>query len=185
MNKQSVIVGIVIVIAVIAVGSVFSTKTNLLHMIDQTNQSNGKTQTAGQQTMNIKIPLLTDSQNAEYSGKISGCDKVVMSDRTIAATTTPLTAAYQTLFADTTAWPPISAPGNFIQTRTQLHFDHVAIQNGVASVYLTGQVGPLGGVCDDPRLKTQLTETALQFPTVQSVQMYLNGAKTDFTFSEK
>jgi hypothetical protein len=33
----------------------------------------------------------------------------------------------------------------------------------------------LGGVCDNPRLKAQLRRTVLQFPTVHSVTILING----------
>ncbi len=133
----------------------------------------------------VQIPLLIDSGNANYGGTVIGCDKVVMTDRDVSVTTGPLTAVYTALFSDKTPWPPIDSPGNFISTRDDLKFDHVDIVQGVANVYLTGSVGPLGGVCDDPRLKAQIEQAALQFPTVLSVQSYLNGVKTDLVFSEK
>jgi hypothetical protein len=33
----------------------------------------------------------------------------------------------------------------------------------------------VGGVCDEPRVRAQLEETALQFVTVDSVSIFVNG----------
>ncbi|MBC7766933.1 hypothetical protein H7Y21_02995, partial [Arenimonas sp.] len=72
-----------------------------------------------------------------------------------------------------------------ISSQKELFFDNVSTENGTAKIYLLGKIGPLNGVCDDPRLRIQLEETALQFPTVQKVEFYLNGTKTDLIFPQK
>ncbi len=136
------------------------------------------------QTTTVYIALL-DPSNTQ-SGKKTGCDTIVLVPRTVPKTDAPLSAALSALFAEKDSWPP--APGmlgNFVATRNELNFDHASLQNGTASLYFTGAVGPLGGVCDDPRLKSQLEETVLQFATVHSVRFYLSNATTTFTFSEK
>ena len=43
----------------------------------------------------------------------------------------------------------------------------------------------LGGVCDNPRVKAQLEQTALQFPTVKSVKYYINDKTLDEALSLK
>jgi hypothetical protein len=68
-------------------------------------------------------------------------------------------------------------PGNYVASNTNLTFDKAVIENGVAKVYLNGDVGPLGGSCDNPRLQIQVEEAALQFNTVNSVEIYVNGEK--------
>ena len=37
----------------------------------------------------------------------------------------------------------------------------------------------LGGVCDDPRIKAQLEESALQFNTVDKASVFINGVPLD------
>jgi hypothetical protein len=65
-------------------------------------------------------------------------------------------------------------PGNFVAKQENLKFEKVTLENGLAKIYLTGEV-VYGGVCDNPRLNTQITETAKQFETVKEVEIYLNG----------
>jgi hypothetical protein len=50
----------------------------------------------------------------------------------------------------------------------------VAIAGGKASVYLSGTL-LMGGECDTPRLKAQLEQTILQFPTVIEADIFING----------
>ncbi len=126
----------------------------------------------------VKIAFLLDSQDVTYrgAGVIKGCDKVVLVDRKIAPTTMPLTAALKLLFNDRTPWPyREGVPGNFVGGRPDLPltFSKATVENGVAKVYLYGNVG-LAGVCDDPRLTSQVEQTAFQFPTVKSVKIYIN-----------
>lgn len=60
--------------------------------------------------------------------------------------------------------------------QSQLTIDDVRIDNRVATIWLSGQV-VLGGVCDTPRVQAQLEQAALQFSTVDSVQVYVNGIR--------
>ena len=50
----------------------------------------------------------------------------------------------------------------------------VTLEDGEAVVNLSGTL-MLGGVCDNPRVETQLEETALQFSTVSRVSLFVNG----------
>jgi len=63
---------------------------------------------------------------------------------------------------------------NFVSSQSNLFFDKATIENGTAKIYLNGSVA-YGGVCDDPRLETQIAETALQFDSIKNVEIYLNG----------
>jgi spore germination protein GerM len=57
--------------------------------------------------------------------------------------------------------------------QADLSLDEVSIENGEAVIKLSGDLS-LGGVCDNPRVQAQLVETALQFPTVNKVSIFLN-----------
>lgn len=118
------------------------------------------------------------------AGKTRGCDRVVMLPRTITPTTAPLSAALRALFAIESE--QVNGWFNFVaRTNDTLAFDRAEVRGGVAHIYLTGSLSGLAGVCDDPRARIQIEETALQFPSVQSVQLYLNGTATNLTPSEK
>jgi hypothetical protein len=58
--------------------------------------------------------------------------------------------------------------------RSDLVLKLVTIKDGVADIYLTGSL-TLGGVCDNPRVQAQFEETALQFSTVNKVNVYINN----------
>lgn len=132
-------------------------------------------------TQTISIALL----DVEYEGEPTrGCDRVVLVDREIPATSKPLTGALNELFAlegvDTEGYY------NFIaNTKDTLTFDHATVEDGVASVYLNGEVSGVNGACDEPRARIQIEETALQFDTVEEVQIFLNGQPTTLQSSQQ
>lgn len=133
-------------------------------------------------TTKVKVALL--DYTGEMPGKSRGCDHVILVDRVVPQTTAPLNAALRELFAIPES--EVDGLGNFIpRTASTLRFDSATIQDGVARVYLSGSLSGLAGVCDDPRAKIQIEETALQFPTVQSVVLYLNGQETALQPSEQ
>lgn len=114
----------------------------------------------------------------ESDGEQRGCDRVVLVERNVPQTRAPLTAALQELFSLDQA--SVDGWQNFIaETNETLAFERAAVQQGTASIYLSGELSGLGGVCDDPRARIQIEETALQFSTVDSVAIYLNGQRTD------
>lgn len=117
----------------------------------------------------------------ESNGKERGCDKVVTIEHLLPApTTTPLTASLQQLFDYQR--DAVGGWQNFMASQNQtLEFDRAVISNGTAKIYLTGELGPLGGVCDNPRAAIQIEETALAYESVDSVELYLNGELNDLT----
>ncbi len=117
-------------------------------------------------------------------GKSRGCDKVVMVEYSTPPTTTPLATAMQVLFAIDSE--DVNGLFSFIaRTNDTLRFDRATIVDGIANIYLTGELTGLAGVCDDPRAVIQIEETALQFPTVKSVQIYLNEEPTTLVPDER
>lgn len=137
-------------------------------------------------TMKVKIALLGAQTEISNKDNFRGCDVVALVERNVPSSSMPLTAAIRELFSKKDVWMPGElAPGNFIASQKDLFFDKIVLENTVSRIYLIGKVGPLNGVCDDPRLRFQLEETALQFPNVKAVEFYLNGVKTDLTFSQR
>lgn len=185
MNKNYIVGSFAVVILIAGAFLFFNIDKQEVVPADQTPTAT-TTDTTGQAqntTTSIKIALLDTTGSG--TGKSRGCDNVAMVSRTVAATTTPLTAALQTLFAEKEGAQP-SAEYNFIaRTAKTLKFDHATVASGTANIYLTGSLSGLAGVCDDPRAQIQLEETALQFATVQKVQIYLNNKLTTLTPSEK
>ncbi len=58
--------------------------------------------------------------------------------------------------------------------QSDLQVESVTIDNGKATVNLTGSM-MLGGECDNPRVQAQLENTVLQFSTVTSADIFING----------
>lgn len=139
-------------------------------------------QTTEPATTTIKLALLDTAGITR--GKERGCDRVVMAEREILETSSVLNAAMRELFAEERQ--EVAGAFNFIaRTNNTLRFDHAIIEDGTAKIYLTGNLSGLAGVCDDPRAQIQIEETALQFATVQKVEIYLNGTKTNLTPSQQ
>lgn len=133
-------------------------------------------------TTTVKIALL-DTEGTT-TGKERGCDRVVLVDREVPQTSMPLSAALKELF--TLNDQRVDGLYHFIaNTNETLSFDKATVEDGTATVYLKGSLSGLAGVCDDPRATIQIEETALQFPTVKTVVIYLNGEKTDLQPSQR
>jgi hypothetical protein len=62
--------------------------------------------------------------------------------------------------------------------RSKLTLESVSIENREAIIRLSGTL-TLGGVCDEPRVRAQLRETALQYATVDRVSIFINGTPLD------
>jgi hypothetical protein len=123
--------------------------------------------------MKVKFALLAPGISGSSNQK--GCDAVTFKEVEVPKTQAVLDASLRALFADNTPWPPTSekASGNFVGAQN-LAFSKVTLSGDLARVYLTGSVS-LAGVCDDPRLSIQVSETANQFPTVHGVEIYINN----------
>jgi LysM repeat protein len=117
----------------------------------------------------VKIALI-----ALNDGGPVGCgDSTVLVTRSIAPTTAPLTAAVRELISLHT--PYYGQSGLFDALyQSQLSVQSVGITNGHATIRLAGSLAS-GGVCDDPRIVQQFEDTALQFSTVHSVSVLVNG----------
>lgn len=119
------------------------------------------------------IYLIAIGDNGQ-SGKKIGCDDSVVSvEIEIEPTAAPLTAALtQMLEIDSQYYDQSGLYNVFYQS--DLEIDSINIVDGEVVIRLTGNLR-LGGVCDDPRVKAQIEETALQFSTVSEVSIYING----------
>jgi hypothetical protein len=122
----------------------------------------------------ITIPLIRDGGNV-------GCGaEIFFAPHAVPKTTAVLDATYKLLF-DIKTLPEIQADGfrNTVGAYTKLFYDRVTLDKGIARVYLTGDMyGP--GHCAEPELQTQMIQAALQYPTVNRVEIYLNGKIFDW-----
>jgi hypothetical protein len=121
----------------------------------------------------VKLPmLLGDYYKLDLELEKAGCDRIYWVTRYVEPTPAPLNATYNELFSYDEELD--FYVGNFAAKQTDLNFDYAEIENRVAKVYLTGSTTESVGECPD-RLRVQLTQAALQFNTISSVEIYLNG----------
>lgn len=121
----------------------------------------------------------------EYEGDPDrGCDKISFIEREVPETKAPLKAALMELFSLEDVWINETKYNFISKTKDTLSFEKVILEDGVAEIYLTGELSGLGGVCDNPRAQIQIEETALQFSTVKEVEIYLNGSLTNLVVKD-
>ncbi len=103
-----------------------------------------------------------------------GCgDTLVPVVQEIPATRAVLRATLERLLSIRTQYYGESGLYNALY-QSSLQLEDVRIDHRVATIWLSGQV-VMGGVCDAPRIQAQLEQAALQFSTVDQVQIYVNG----------
>lgn len=125
---------------------------------------------------NIYLVALEDGGQ---SGQEIGCgDSVVPVEVQIEPTIAPLTAALETLFGINDRFYGQSGLYNALY-QSDLAVERIDLVSGVASIYLTGDLR-IGGVCDEPRFRAQIEETALQYYTVNEVRIFVNGEPLSF-----
>jgi hypothetical protein len=129
-------------------------------------------------TTEVKIYLVALGDNGKNGKKVGCDDSLVPLTRKVTATAAPLRAAILELFAD-------RAPdkkeidlnlGNYWRG---MQLKSVSIEKGTAIIHLTGEAPSVAGICDEPRIKGQIIETAKQFPTVKKVKVFINGKPMD------
>lgn len=136
-----------------------------------------RTSIASQGTMTVKVFLVALNDNGR-SGKKIGCDdSAVAVNRTIPTTSAPLTAALKELLSLRGQNYGESGLYNALY-QSSLKLGGVSIANKQATINLTGTYA-LGGACDNPRFAAQIEETALQFPTVTQVSVFINNVSLD------
>jgi hypothetical protein len=135
-------------------------------------------------TSTVRMYLIALNDHGR-SGKQVGCgDSLVPVVAAVApATHTPLRSALRALLQVHTRFYGQSGLYTALSAAT-LSIGRVTIMHGHASVYLHGRLN-LAGECDNPRVRAQLTATVMQFPSVHSATIYINGMKLSKALSLK
>jgi len=123
----------------------------------------------------IKVYMVAVGDEGKTGKKIGCGDSIVATNRFIQPTTAPLTAAINELI--TAPQLPAGNPRleNFWKGR-DLRVVSVSILNNTATIRLAGEVF-VAGICDVPRIESQIEETAKQFPSVKRVRVFI-GSQT-------
>ena len=138
-------------------------------------QKNKPIQPVGESNV-VKVFYVALDDNG-YAGKPIGCgDSIVGVEKEIPATTTPLSAAMNLLLSDKKETSTSSRNLTLSNTlrSSSLKVAAIKVATGTAELRLTGTIS-LAGECDAPRVEAQLEETALQFPAVDSVKIFINN----------
>jgi hypothetical protein len=122
-------------------------------------------------TLEVKVFLIATGDNGKTGKKIGCDDSLVPITRTIKAASAPLRASIEELLALPREYD--SRLQNY-WFGEKLKVRDVAIRGGVATIRITGQLF-VAGVCDEPRIESQIRETARQFPAVKRVRVFVNG----------
>lgn len=125
---------------------------------------------------------LTAVGDGGQSGALIGCNDSVVPHRVnFSPTVAPLTSALNAMFSsDSFYFPGTNLYNVFYQS--DLAVQGIDIENGTAFISLTGNL-LLSGACDSPRVRAQIEQTALQFSTINSVIITLNGQPLDQVLS--
>jgi len=139
------------------------------------------TSTAAQQT--VKVFLIALEDNGQ-SGTLVGCgDSAVAVTVIIPRTQGVLRAALEALLSIKKQYYGESGLYNALY-QSDLKLRSVTIDQGKAIIHLIGTL-MLGGVCDSPRFEAQIEQTALQFSTVSSVDVFINDIPLEDVLSQK
>lgn len=131
--------------------------------------------------MEVAIGLIAVDDGG-VQGRMIGCnDSVVLVPRTVPYSRGTLRAALEELLSLVEANEPSTEFYNALY-QSNLVIENVAIEDSIATIELTGDI-LVGGVCDEPRVEAQLRETALQFSTVEAVEIFINGESIEAVFS--
>lgn len=187
MNKNYLLALVGIVVAIIIVAIVFANSGSPIESIPtatSTEESSEVPATSTPNSIDVKIAMIALEDNGA-SGKKIGCDDsvVMISQEITPYTTGTLRAAFVRLLSlkETSYGGELGLYNSLAES--DLTLDDVTLEGGVATVEISGQP-VLGGVCDTPRFVAQLEETALQFDTVSSVEILLNGEPIDEALSQ-
>jgi hypothetical protein len=113
-------------------------------------------------------------EDGGQGGPLVGCnDSAIPVVIDIEPTVAPLTAAINRLLHIDEQYYGESGLYNALY-QSDLALAGINITNRQAVISLTGNL-QLGGACDDPRVLAQLEQTALQYSTVDTVSIVLNG----------
>jgi hypothetical protein len=116
------------------------------------------------------------------SGEMIGCnDSVIPVIVDIEPTVAPLTAVLNRMLGLNDQFYGESGLYNAFY-QSDLSVQGINIVNRQAVINLTGTL-QLGGTCDGPRVRAQLEKTALQYGTVDSVAISINGQSLDSILS--
>jgi hypothetical protein len=122
----------------------------------------------------VKIYMVEMAEAEPFTGPTIGCgDRLVPVNRDVKGQAV-LKATLEDLFSIKTRFYGESGFYNSLSQSNIKVASAVIDTNGKATVKLTGTLMS-AGTCDDPRIQEQIKATVMQFPTVKSAEITING----------
>jgi hypothetical protein len=121
----------------------------------------------------VQVFLIAVGDNGQTGSPVGCGDSAVPVQVQTPPTSQVLQAALATLLSIKDQFYGQSGLYNALY-QSDLQLESITIVAGKASVYLTGTL-LMGGECDTPRVRAQLEQTILQFPTVTEADIFING----------
>lgn len=122
----------------------------------------------------IELALFSNSPG-QSSDHATGCGQITRIQRSITPADAPLTAALQILFSLNRStvqkfYNPLA------KAKKTLSFQRATVDSsGVARIYMTGRLPSTLDTCAQQQIYTQIKQTALQFPNIETVRLYRDG----------
>lgn len=124
------------------------------------------------------IYLVAVADDGQFGERFGCDDSLVKYEVAIEPTMAPLTAALEELLSIDSRQVGEMELTNHPLYRSELEIDSVEIVDGEAVIRLSGTLD-IAGVCDEPRVWMQLSETALQYETVDEVSIFIDDTPLD------
>ena len=133
---------------------------------------------SGSDSVRVSLALLREPDGSPERG----CDDLAWTRRRVLPDDASRAARLEAALRALLALDADSVDGyrHFLaRTNETLTLDSVALRGDTAAVYLRGRLSGLRGVCDHPRARIQLDETARRFAFVDTVRFVRNDSPTD------
>lgn len=182
MIKNVLILISILIIPALAVVLLLSSQNNKEEIsVVSPPQNIEESSSSAKQVTKVKLFLVALEDQGKRGKKIGCGDSLVFIEKDIPPTDAPLKAAYEQLLS--VKKQNVSNLYNSLY-QSNLKVENLVIIADKAIVKLVG-THPLGGICDNPRFEAQLKETALQFPNIKEVTIFINDKSLDEIVSTK
>ena len=127
-------------------------------------------------TTSVKIYLvrLNDGDGWDDKDAIGCGDLLVPVTRNIEPTAAPLRAAINELLSPLEGLDTKKLKLENFWKGSDLKIKSLLLKDGIATLNITGNLA-VAGICDGPRIVSQISMTATEFPTVNKINVFING----------
>lgn len=128
-----------------------------------------------QNTVPVQVAVISDQKFDVPIAESNDCGNVIFATTRVPKKPAILNESLVALFGGKVATDVM--PGNVISNNVDLLFERAVIENGEALISLNGTFAP--GECNQANVLSQIKYTALNFDSVNSVAVFLNGTELE------